>query len=133
MTNQSHFTTQTTFIQSILGKGVDEFIFQMFDDGYRINITSLTDNNISIKDLNPFQNQYKQKQVRITESLAASAALLNDTDIHSDDDDIIDEGIPARGEMNYIEPQLKKSTDYQSEYKMPNILSQTNLSIVSLE
>ena len=74
-------------------------------------ITPLTDKNISRKDLIPFQNRYKQKQFKKTKSLAASSTLLNITDIHTDDDDIIDEKFHTQEEMNYIQLELKKSTD----------------------
>ena len=65
----------------------------MFDIGQKINIDSPTDKNTSLKGLFRFRNRYKQKQFRNTLSTGASLALLNDTDIHSDDDDLLDKRI----------------------------------------
>ena len=75
----------------------------MIVNGYKTNITPLTDNNISLKKLSSFHNRYQQKQFTKTKALAASSALENDTDIHSDDKDIIDKRKPTRDEMNYIQ------------------------------
>ena len=99
--NQSHLTTQTIFFPIYCEKGDDKVFILMFDNGHK-NDTTLTDINISLKNINPCQNRHKQKQVKKTNPLAAaSSSLLNDSDFHSDDDDKIDEKIPSREEMNY--------------------------------
>ena len=68
----------------------------------------------------PYQKPYKQKQIKITKSLANFSALLNETDIHGDDDDIFGQRDSTREDLDYIQSELGKSTDYQSKFKMPN-------------
>ena len=74
-----------------------------------------TDNIISLKGFIRFQNRYQQKQFQKTKSFAASSALLNDTDIYSDDDNIIEKRIQTRKKLNYTESEIEKSTNNQSE------------------
>ena len=48
---------------SIYGeKGKGKIILKLFDDGYKIIITPLTEDDLSLKDLVPFERKYKQKQ-----------------------------------------------------------------------
>ena len=104
--------TQATLIQSTVRMAKIKLVLQVIDKGHRIQIEPLTDNNISPRDLIPCQNRCKQKQFEKTKSLAASSALLNDIDVQSDDDDIFDKRIPTTKELNYIQSELKKSTEY---------------------
>ena len=103
--------------------------FLMFDKGHNIKTEPLSDSNISPKDLSPFQNRYKQKQFKKTNSIAASSALINDTDNHSDDDDIIDRS-RTREELNSNHSELNKFLNYKSEYNMQTLffiqISETN-------
>ena len=92
--------------------GKAKSIPQLFDNGPKTNILPLTDNNFKLEDIIPFQNEYVQKQFRITESIAAFSALLYDTDFHSEDDDKMHNRIPTRKESNYIQSELEISTDY---------------------
>ena len=72
----------------------------MFDDGHKINITPLTADNFSPKDLIPFERKYKQIQSESQKTIENSSALLNNADIHSDDDDdIVEKGILTQVEL----------------------------------
>ena len=61
-----------------------------------MKIEPVTDNKISLEGLITFRNQYKRKQFQKTKSLAFSSALLNDTDIHRDNDETFDKRCPTR-------------------------------------
>ena len=79
------------------------------------NIRPITDKNVSLSDLIAFQNQYKQKSCT-TKASTAAFGFLNDTNVHSHDDDTIDKIVPAPEKMSCIPLELENSTDYQSKF-----------------
>ena len=73
-----------------------------------------TKDNLSPKDLNPFEQKYEQKQSKRHKTIAHSSALLIDADVHTQVDDFVDKRNPSQTEQKYVQSELLTSANYQS-------------------
>ena len=86
--------------------GKDELTLQTFGNGLKIAWTPIAEDNFSLREVLFFEREHQQKQIK--KAKLDSSTVLNDADVHSDDDDNIGNRLLMEAEQHFFQSGLLK-------------------------
>ena len=110
--------------------GTDQFSIRINDKGNDIVVKPLQ--SFSFKSVTPFQTKFKTPTKRNNKNLHQQSLLLNDTDVTSDDEDLIYTRIP-KSDSSFLQDTTLQTENFSTPNQLTHITSQKSVSAINVQ